>query len=501
MDMILQYICAGLTHGASEVVCLEGEEGPTLSKISRSQGTLYQFVKSQPLRSAVPMPAARPSSAAVGCHSTGQAGAEEEGGRTQRPDAHERPVTAIGGAGGSAPVDRVQLYGTGPGVEVQTVNGQPSIQYSKSQRLPLTANGEQYLHIQPAVIHFEGFLNLGQKHFARVEIANVSGTTRRIRVLPAQSRFFVVHFRNDRRLAPGLSTHFQIVFTPLEKRSYYDCIRIKTDDGEREYLLPVHAYPGRRMVLEHLPAPLPPRAHNNWTLVQDVMRLEQFALTSVDQLREGLGKARLKLAETSQASAAVPRAAAGGDAPGVDEAGNDRERKKEQAEEQAYKMAIDEMQEEMQELEKELFLGPGVEMGHPDIFVGDPPAATSGVYVGLRVVKSRAKSAGPACTFGIGGRGPSRRGGDHFQMPFDFPINTHPRGIPSATPEPPWQYVPASAYVPCSTMSPPAKAGRGGGGQLSAGQQQRASLSLSTPQKGAQVDAASSTAPRSPKRR
>jgi hypothetical protein len=164
-------------------------------------------------------------------------------------------------------------------------------------------------------------------------------------------------------------------------------------------------------------------------------------------------------------------------------------------------MAIDEMQEEMQELEKELFLGPGVEMGHPDIFVGDPPAATSGVYVGLRVVKSRAKSAGPACTFGIGGRGPSRRGGDHFQMPFDFPINTHPRGIPSATPEPPWQYVPASAYVPCSTMSPPAKAGRGGGGQLSAGQQQRASLSLSTPQKGAQVDAASSMAPRSPKRR
>ena len=43
-----------------------------------------------------------------------------------------------------------------------------------------------------------------QKHFARVEISNVSGMTRKIRVLPAQSRFFVMHLRNDRRLAPGL---------------------------------------------------------------------------------------------------------------------------------------------------------------------------------------------------------------------------------------------------------------------------------------------------------
>jgi hypothetical protein len=146
----------------------------------------------------------------------------------------------------------VQLYGSEPAVSLQTINGRPNLQYTRSKRLPLTEDREQYLQIQPAVIHFEGFLNLGQKHFARVEISNVSGTTRRIRVLPAQTRFFVVHFRNDRRLAPGLSTRFEIVFTPLEKRSYYDCIRIKTDDGQREYLLPIHAYPGRPMVLEHV---------------------------------------------------------------------------------------------------------------------------------------------------------------------------------------------------------------------------------------------------------
>jgi len=369
---------------------------------------------------------------------------------------------------------------------VQSMNGRPSISYTKSQRLPLTAKGEQYLRIEPAVIHFEGFLNLGQKHYARVEIANVSGATRRIRVLPAQSRFFVVHFRNDRRLAPGLSTHFQIVFTPLEKRSYYDCIRIKTDDGQREYLMPVHAYPGRRMVLEHLPAPLPSRAHTNWTTVQDVMRLEQFALTSVDVLREGLGKARLKLAESSEARAAVPQAAGGGEAPGADEVGHDRAGKKELEEEEAYKTAIQEMQEEMQELEKELFLGPGVEMGHSGIYVGDPDAAKSGGYV-AGLVRSRANSAGPARTSGIGGRGPSLGGGDPFQMPFDYPLNPHPRGTPVATPEPPWQYVPASAYVPLSTKSPRGKEGDGG---------------RATPRKSAWVDAASSTAaPRTPKRR
>ena len=215
--------------------------------------------------------------------------------------------------------------------------------------------------------------------------------------------------------------------------------------------------------------------------VQDVMRLEQFALTSVDVLREGLGKARLKLAESS-----VPQATGSGEAPGALEVGHYQARKKELEEEEAYKAAIQEMQEEMQELEKELFLGPGVEMGHSGINVGDPDAAKSGGYV-AGLVRSHAGSAGPTRTSGIGGRGPSCGGGDPFQMPFDYPLNPHPRGTPTATPEPPWQYVPASAYVPMSTKSPRGK--EGGGGRA-------------TPQKSAWVDAASSTAaPRTSKRR
>jgi len=175
-----------------------------------------------------------------------------------------------------APVDMVKVYGGGSVPQAHVVaplrrtggeggrlfNTADAIRHGGySTRLPVSEEREQYLQIQPAVIHFEGFLNLGDKYCARVEILNVSGTSRRIRVLPPQSRFFVVHFRNDRRLAPGLSTHFEILFTPLEKRSYYDCIHVKTDDGQREYMIPIHAYPGRRMVLADT-CKVAPRLHH-----------------------------------------------------------------------------------------------------------------------------------------------------------------------------------------------------------------------------------------------
>jgi hypothetical protein len=346
-----------------------------------AEGTLYQFVKSQPLRSAALLTQARPASASP-AHTgrPGPGGPEERclqqtaAMRLSLPPA-ARPVTAVARGGhGRAPVDRVQLYGSEPAVDLQTINGRPQFQYTRTKRLPLTHDGGEYLLIEPAVIHFEGFLNLGQKHFARVQLSNVSGVTRKIQVLPAQSRFFVVHSSNRRRLAPGLSTHVQIVFTPLEKRSYYDCIRIKTDDGQREYLLPLHAYPGRRMVLEHVPAPLPPRA-KNWTQVQDVWRLEQFALTAVDTLRSGMSQARIKVAEMSAARANRSRQ-------GLDDAGKDdngveggHRAQPDSEDEEEYARALDEMQAEMQELEKEIFLGPGVEMGHANIFVGDTDGA------------------------------------------------------------------------------------------------------------------------------
>ncbi len=398
-----------------------------------------------------------------------------------------RPATAAGRGGqGGAPVDRVQLYGSEPAVDLQTINGRRRFQYTRTKRLPLTHEGGEYLQIEPAVIHFEGFLNLGQKHFARVQISNVSGTTRKIQVLPAQSRFFVVHSSSRRRLAPGLSTHVQIVFTPLEKRSYYDCIRIKTDDGQREYLLPLHAYPGRRMVLEHVPAPLPARA-KNWTQVQDVWRLEQFALTAVDELRSGMSKARIKVAEMSEARASRTRQGLD-DAGSADScAGGGHRARPDGEDEEEYARALDEMQAEMQELEKEIFLGPGVEMGHANIMVGDSEGMPLVKQGGLRT-PGRASADLP--TAGIGGRGNTQvSANDPFEMPFDYPMNPHPRGTPTPTPTP-WQYVPPAAYVPLSTNSPRAKpSGADGRGEVMGA----LSASAFTPGRASRQDAAVAT--------
>ena len=453
---------AGLTHGSVEVVCLDGEEGAGLRKLS-----LYDFVKSHPLRSAQQQTGAvqRPGTAASELKRlpgrTTLASAEQ-GGQVKiavgSPASLEMPSRA--------PVDRVELYGSEPAVSLQTINGRPNFQYTPSRRLPLSANCHEYLLIQPAVIHFEGFLNLGHKHGAKVTITNLSGRTRKIRVLPAQSRYFVVHMRNPRSLAPGLSAQVQIVFTPQEKRSYYDCIRIKTDDdSHREYVLPVHGYPGKQMVLEHVPAPLPQQHGANWTRVQDVWRLEQLALTTVDSLRPQLKEARLKLetrfdgsaklvgGEREAANALHParvaawKEAGGQDWTDADEAERQQELTRQHEEEASHQKALEEMQAEMRLLEEEIFLGPGVEFG---------PKAHVGVD-GLPVT-SIAGNWDKAATCGRGGgsdisvlltakpdgRNPRERPIDY---PFRKPVNPHPRGTPTPAPKP-WQYCRLSEYIP-----------------------------------------------------
>lgn len=116
------------------------------------------------------------------------------------------------------------------------------------------------------------------------------------------------------------------------------------------------------------------------------------------------------------------------------------------------------MQAEMMELEREIFLGPGVEMGHSNIFVGSACAASQDCRAFKTPSGGRSRADHPP-TAGIGGRGQTTNLAqvcDPFEMPFDYPINPHPRGTPTPTP-PPWQYVPASAYVPLSTRSPRVK--------------------------------------------
>lgn len=249
------------------------------------------------------------------------------------------------------------------------------------------------------------------------------------------------------------------MFTPLEKRSYYDCIRIKTDDGQREYMLPIHAYPGRRMVIkQQSTATQHALAHtSSTTRVQDVLRLEQLALSAVDELRGGLSKARLRLAEICDATRHTGNASHGvhasqrgntsqranasemnwqGEASGVEGTQSGVEGTPSrlqppasiercvaacnvrQEEDGEYKRAVEEMQAEMEALEREIFLGPGGEMGG-DIFVGHPPAARSAVLPSS--VAHMVHMAGKE----IGGRGTTQRGAapDSYEIPFDFPVN------------------------------------------------------------------------------
>jgi hypothetical protein len=258
--------------------------------------------------------------------------------------------------------------------------------------------------------------------------------------------------------------HFEIVFTPAEKRSYYDCIHIKTDDGLREYMLPVHAYPGQRMVLEHVPAPhrgveqllsgaSPARAKGQAShaqrKVQDVWRLEQFALTCVDSLRSGLEKARVRIAEVADArtkrrvevstGGRVGRGSGGGEAADVEGYGD---REQQEAEDGECARALEQMQMEIEELEKEIFLGPGVEMSRHPAAARRPSAESQTGF-------SRwARERGP--------RGIRNGGGAPFDTPFDYPIkplNPHPRGTPTPV-SMPWQYVRASEYVPYSSTRP-----------------------------------------------
>ena len=42
------------------------------------------------------------------------------------------------------------------------MNDRPKLEYTRTHRIPLSDDREAYLRIEPAVIHFEGFLTLGQ---------------------------------------------------------------------------------------------------------------------------------------------------------------------------------------------------------------------------------------------------------------------------------------------------------------------------------------------------
>lgn len=167
--------------------------------------------------------------------------------------------------------------------------------YEEAKRVHIPADRDAFLDVTPSVIHFEDFLHLGVAQPRRlVTVTNVGGTLRRMRVMPAQSPFFTVTstlVKNKGRLAPGMSATITVVFTPQEKRTYYDCcvIEVEGDPGPQwgtgltataRLQLPMHANPGPKLVASDIP---PSTGFNavasNLKPVQQMYRVEQLALS------------------------------------------------------------------------------------------------------------------------------------------------------------------------------------------------------------------------------
>eukprot|EP00941_MAST-03F_sp_MAST-3F-sp1_P001125 g1125.t1 len=100
----------------------------------------------------------------------------------------------------------------------------------------------------PSVIHFGGY-RLKRKHQQRLQIVNVSNESIRVTVMPAQTTFFNLRYKNGKKglIAPGMVEEFLVEFTPTEWKYYYDCVRFHCHD--ENILVPIHGYPVMNDVL------------------------------------------------------------------------------------------------------------------------------------------------------------------------------------------------------------------------------------------------------------
>lgn len=100
--------------------------------------------------------------------------------------------------------------------------------------------GNRFFTIEPAVVHFGGFA-LNRTHTQTLRVKNVSGKSRRIRILEPTTSFFTVRMSKVGLVAPGMSEEVLVEFTPNDLRYYYDCVRLHSE-GEN-LMVPCHGYP------------------------------------------------------------------------------------------------------------------------------------------------------------------------------------------------------------------------------------------------------------------
>ncbi|CAH8621731.1 unnamed protein product [Schistosoma margrebowiei] len=103
----------------------------------------------------------------------------------------------------------------------------------------------KFIAVEPAEIYFDNVSFRSQKSgiMKQFELKNISGRVTRLHILPPDTKYFRLSYRQPKCLVPGYSITCRLLFFP-DKPSYYeDYIRVHTEDHENQLIVPIYAYP------------------------------------------------------------------------------------------------------------------------------------------------------------------------------------------------------------------------------------------------------------------
>ncbi|KAK4467943.1 hypothetical protein MN116_008549 [Schistosoma mekongi] len=99
--------------------------------------------------------------------------------------------------------------------------------------------------VEPAEINFDN-LNFGSRKSSMVkqfELKNISSRVTRLHILPPDTKYFRLSYKQPKCLVPGYSIVCRLKFLPDKPEYYEDCIRVHTEDHENQLIIPIYAYP------------------------------------------------------------------------------------------------------------------------------------------------------------------------------------------------------------------------------------------------------------------
>uniref|UniRef100_A0A094ZJC7 Primary ciliary dyskinesia protein 1 n=1 Tax=Schistosoma haematobium TaxID=6185 RepID=A0A094ZJC7_SCHHA len=103
----------------------------------------------------------------------------------------------------------------------------------------------KFIAVEPAEIYFDNISFRSQKSgiMKQFELKNISDRVTRLHILPPDTKYFRLSYKQPKCLVPGYSITCHLIFFP-DKPSYYeDCIRVHTEDHENQLIVPIYAYP------------------------------------------------------------------------------------------------------------------------------------------------------------------------------------------------------------------------------------------------------------------